>query len=176
MKHRENKKSTKASTVSFRIETRLKDRLRGIARNRGLSLSSLIEMFLRNASDFPAEPSFKLSIPEDKRQYRRKEVILPARWRIGQKEDMVEHDVILKDISVGGAYTEYVDGKSLDIVKDLQASPVALVVRLPGETQQDVIHCHPRRFHLTQGILGVGLEFTETLDEKIKAALKQYLT
>jgi antitoxin component of RelBE/YafQ-DinJ toxin-antitoxin module len=176
MKEDENRKATKASTISFRIETRLKDRLRGIARNRGHSLSSLIEMFLRNASDFPVDPSFKLSIPEDKRQYHRKEIILPARWRITQKENMVEHDVILKDISVGGAYTEYIDGQSLDIVKDLQVSPLALVVRLPGEKQQIVIHCQPRRFHLAQEILGVGLEFTEILDEKSKAVLNKYLT
>ena len=142
-------------------------------------MSSLVARILQDAFD-PPEGSVqsvqKLSMREDRRRYPRKKVTLPARWKIGEGKKVTDYDVLLKDISVGGAYTEYVNGQSLRVLEDLQMSPLAMVVRLPREQQQIILTCQTRHIHITEETVGVGLYFGEIIDSKTLAALKEYLS
>lgn len=169
----------KTSMCSFRIDRGLKDKLRVTAALRGLSMSSLVAMILRNALESPDDhvhPVQKLSMREDRRRYPRKKVTLPARWSIEEGENVMEYDVILRDISVGGAYTEYADGQGFRILENLQISPFAMVVRLPGEQHQAVLPCQAKYFHITQEIVGVGLHFSKMMKEENMAVLARYLS
>ena len=101
----------RTSMCSFRVEPHLKNELQNIAKQRARSLSSLIEQILRDylesqQSKRPYEP-----IQRDRRHHPRKEVLIPARWRFKMGKETVEHDVLVKNISAGGAYTEYLNGR-----------------------------------------------------------------
>ena len=95
----------KTSMISFRIESQLKDRLLNMALRENRSLSSLIVGLLRSSLDSQSGNAKPGGIQEEKRLQPRKQILLPARWRIRQEDDVLEHDVLLRNISVGGAYT-----------------------------------------------------------------------
>ena len=103
---------------------------------------------------------------EDKRQHLRKEILLPARWKISKGLKVLEHDVLLKNISVGGAYTEYVSGQNFQLIKNLLASSLALAVRMPEAQEPVVVDCEVTRIHITETYLGVGLRFLSTLEDE----------
>ena len=77
----------------------------------------------------------------------------------------MEHDVLLRNISVGGAYTEYVNGQNFQLIKNLQASPLALAVRMPESQEPAVVECEVSRIHISGNCVGVGLRFVSTLEK-----------
>lgn len=155
----------KMSTCSFRLDSQLKERLQAIARRQGRTLSSLIDRVLRDFLSSQRENLPENAIKREKRRHPRKEIILPARWRLKQKENVVEYDVILRNISAGGAYTEYVNGQNIEISSYLQVSPLGLIVRMPGAQKPAALDCKVIRTHITRGSVGVGLSFTKVFDE-----------
>jgi hypothetical protein len=161
---------------SFRIEPRLKEQLQIIAQKRDHSLSSLIEQAVKDFLE-SQESDFQVpATPEDRRQHPRKEVLLPARWRLRRGKDRVEHDVLIKNISGGGAYTEYMNGRVYRIFENDQSSSLELIVRLPGSQEHVVFECEPKRFHVTKESVGVGLRYTKLTDRKSLVALTGFLT
>jgi len=150
---------------SLRIQEAVKNELTAIALKEGRSLSALIEKILREFLDHREEVLFSREIQQEKRIHLRKTTLLPARWRIKLGEQLVEYDVIVKNISAGGVYTEYINGHDFQIVRKLPFSPLALVVRMPGESESTELECKVQRVHVTEESVGVGLRFTEALDE-----------
>jgi predicted HicB family RNase H-like nuclease len=154
----------KASICSFRIDAHLKQSLEAAAVREGRSLSALIVHILTQyMEEYEADSTAPVSRME-KRHYPRKEVILPARWRILREQDVGEHDVLVRNISVGGAYTEYANGRSFELVRDLYQSQLELVVRMPGASGPVSLDCEPRRMHITRDYLGVGLQFKDAIE------------
>ena len=154
------------STVSFRLDFSLKEGLLGLAEKQGRSLSSFIQQSLQDLLDSYERGSGPVRLAqEEKRQHLRKEILLPARWRIRKVDDVLEHDVLLKNISVGGAYTEYMNGQGSQLIKHLQVSPLALVVRLPESQEPVLVDCEMSRIHITGNCIGVGLRFLSTLKD-----------
>lgn len=166
----------RTSMCSFRVDPGLKKGLQAMAKQRGRSLSSLLERILR---DFLESQQADLPIATgdlDKRQHPRKKVLLPGRWRLGKGKDTLEHDVLIKNISAGGAYTEYLNGRLYRLFEKDQIPSLKLTVRLPGSKEPIALECEAVRFHLTKDCLGVGLRYTELADQKGVAALKNFLT
>ncbi|UCG13389.1 MAG: hypothetical protein JSU72_02570 [Deltaproteobacteria bacterium] len=149
----------KTSTISFRLENGLKERLQALADKQRRTLSSLIDRILQEFLDAQENGSPPGPVQEDRRHHLRKRVVLPARWKFRQGGKTVELDVLVKDISSGGAYTEYVSGNNLFFLKDIQVSPLALVVRMPGSPEPVELDSEPRRIHITRDHVGVGLSF-----------------
>jgi hypothetical protein len=154
----------RAAVCSFRIDSRLKDTLEAAAVREGRSLSALIvHMLTQYMEEYQADS--EIVVPRvEKRHHPRKEVILPGRWKITQGEEAAEHDVIVRNLSVGGVYTEYANGRSFELVNDLYGSQLELVVRLPGASGPVSLECEPRRIHITKRCLGVGFRFTNEID------------
>ena len=160
------KRKRKTSMISFRIESQLKDKLLNIALRENRSLSSLIVGLLRSSLDSQggnARPGG--SMQEEKRRQPRKQILLPARWQIRQEENLMEHDVLLRNISVGGAYTEYMNGHNFQLLMSLQVSPLALAVRMPESKVPVVMDCEVSRIHITDICIGVGLHFIADADD-----------
>ena len=76
----------------------------------------------------------------------------------------MEQDVLLRNITAGGAYTEYMNGQSFQLLKSLQISPLSLAVRMPESQEPIVMECEVSRIHITDTCIGVGLRFAETLN------------
>ena len=159
------KRKRMTSTVSFRLDFSLKEGLLGLAEKQGRSLSSFIQQSLQDLLDSYKRGSGPVRLAqEEKRQHLRKEILLPARWRIRKGHKVLEHDVLLKNISVGGAYTEYMNGQGFQILEDLNVSPLEFVVRMPSSKVPLAINCEARRFNIAGGSVGVGLRFLGVLE------------
>jgi len=158
----------RASICSFRIDSQFKESLQSVARKQGRTLSSLIERALHDYLDSCESNSPRRKIQEDRRHHLRKKVLLPARWRISEGEDVVECDVLVKDISAGGAYTEYVNGENFELIKTLKISPFALVIRIPGSAEPVVLDCKASRIYITGNHVGAGLRFTKNLSDFLR--------
>ena len=154
----------KTTTISFRIEGQLKERLLSLAMGENRSLSSLIVRLLKNSLHSQSGSTLSAGIQEERRHQPRKQILLPARWRIRQQEGVMEHDVLSRNITAGGAYTEYMNGQSLQLLKSLQISPLSLAVRMPESQEPVVMECEVSRIHITATCIGVGLRFAETLN------------
>ena len=165
----------KTAMCSLRVESHLKEKLRVAAKQKALSLSSFIEQVLRHFLESQDSAVALEETQRDRLQYSRKEVLLPGRWRLRKGKEAVEHDVLIKNISAGGAYTEYLNGHIYKLFEKGQAPSLELAVRLPGLHRPVVIECESVRFHLTKDCLGVGLRYTELTDQKSVAALKNFL-
>jgi hypothetical protein len=165
----------KTTTICFRIENQTKERLQDIAVKEARTLSSLLERILHNFLDYPEGEMGPRAVQEDRRLYRRKKIVLPARWRIHLEEEVVEHDVVVKDISAGGAYTEYINGQNFLFFKNLQVALLELVVRLPGSRDPVMLDCKVKRIHVTKDSVGVGLQFPEIVSKEDHDALKRTL-
>ena len=152
--------------ISFRIESQLKDELLNISFRENRSLSSLIVGLLRSSLDSQGGNAKPRGIQEEKRRQPRKQILLPARWRIRQEEHVLEHDVLLRNISVGGAYTEYMNGQNFQLLMSLQVSPLALAVRMPESRLPIVMDCEVSRINITDTRIGVGLHFLNGFNEK----------
>jgi len=160
---------------SFRIELRFKEELQTIAQKEGRSLSSLIGVILKHYLLSQKGDLSLQSITEDRRRCPRKEVLLPARWRILRGEDIVEHDVLIKNISAGGAYTEYVNGDLYRIFESEQPLSLELVAKLPGSSGPIELECEPTRFNIAEDRLGVGLHYTKIEKEASQVVLNKFL-
>ncbi len=165
----------KTSMCSFRVEPHLKEGLQTIAKQRARSLSSLIENVLQDFVESQQAELPRDAIEKDRRQYPRKEILLPARWRLRKGKDTLEHDVLIKNISAGGAYTEYLNGQIYKLFEKNHKTSLKLTARLPGSRESVALECEAVRFHLTRDCLGVGLRYTELADQKTVAALKNFL-
>jgi hypothetical protein len=166
----------KTSMCSFRVEPHLKEKLHTIARQQARSLSSLIEQVLQDFVELQQAELPRDAIEKDRRQHPRKEILLPARWRLRKGKDTLEHDVLIKNISAGGAYTEYLNGQIYKFFEKNHKTSLKLTVRLPGLRESVALECEAVRFHLTRDCLGVGLRYIELADQKTVAALKNFLT
>jgi hypothetical protein len=149
----------KMASCSFRIQGYVKKSLQDLAGKQGRTLSSLIELILLDFLDKQEGRPLLSTSQGDKRHYPRKKVVLPARWRINRGESAVEYDVIVKNISSGGAYTEYINGQSSGLIENLQVSSLRLFVRLPGSQIPFALDCETRHIHITKNAIGVGLHF-----------------
>ena len=152
-------RSRKTSMISFRIESQLKNKILDIALRENRSLSSLIVGLLESSLDSQGGNAKRRGIREEKRCQRRRQILLPARWRIRQEDAVLEYDVLLRNISVGGAYTEYMNGQNFQLLMSLQVSPLALAVRMPESEGPVVMDCEVSRIHITDTCIGVGLHF-----------------
>jgi predicted transcriptional regulator len=160
------KRKRMTSTVTFRLDYSLKKGLCGLAEKQGHSLSSLIQKTLQDLLDSYEGGSRPVRLAqEEKRQHLRKEILLPARWRIRKGHKVLEHDVLVKNISVGGAYTEYLNGKSFQLFEDLLDSQLALVIRMPKWQEPVALNCKVRRIQITRNCVDVGLSFINISEE-----------
>jgi len=160
------KRKRMTSTVSFRLDLSLKEGLLGLAEKQGRTLSSFIQQSLQDLLDSYERGSGPVGLAqEEKRQHLRKEILLPARWRIRKGHKVLEHDVLLKNISVGGAYTEYMNGQGFKILEDLNVSPLEFVVRMPSSKVPLAINSEARRINIAGGSVGVGLSFINISEE-----------
>jgi predicted transcriptional regulator len=161
------KRKRMTSTVTFRLSYTLKEGLLNLAEKQGRSLSSLIQQGLQDLLNSHECGGGPVRIAqEEKRQHLRREILLPARWRIRKGQKLLEHDVLLKNISVGGAYTEYMSGQSFQFIRNLGVLPLALAVRMPGLQEPVVLDCEVKRIHATEGFVGVGLGFTKEFEDE----------
>lgn len=162
----------KTSMISFRVENQLKSKLEAVALKEGRTLSSCIVRILQDSLDPQHDAKPLRGIQEERRHHPRKQILLPARWRIRQEDYVVDHDVLLRNLSVGGAYTEYINGKGFQLFQDLQDSLLALIVRIPGSEEPVVLDCKVSRIHITSDRTGVGLRFLDSLRNENLMELK----
>jgi hypothetical protein len=148
--------------ISFRITDQLKKKLEDRALRERRSLSSCIVRIVQDSLESQEYNTPPRGMQEDRRDHSRKQVLLPARLRIRHESDSLEHDVLLRNISVGGAYTEYVNGQNMQLIKSLQVSPLALAVRMPESKSAILVDCKVSRIHITGDCIGVGLHFIDT--------------
>ena len=164
----------RTSMVSLRIGQGLKREIRTMAKKQGRSLSSLIEHILQNWLE-KQKGDLPHTAQVDRRRFARKDVVLPARWRFQGGNRIVEHDVLIRNVSAGGVYTEYLNGRQYPLFEKNQAWSLELAVRLPGLEMPVALECVAVRFHVTEDCLGVGLRYTESADSKSLAALRRFL-
>jgi len=158
----------KASVCSFRIEQGVKERLQAVADQKGRSLSSLIERILDNFLGCYEKGNLPFdSAKQERRGHTRRDILIPARWRVGNKYDFVEYDVIVKNISRGGTCTVYSNGYSFRVLEQLQVQPFRLFIKLPGLWEPVELDCEARRFHITKSSTSVGIEFVNLLRENV---------
>ncbi|UCG12406.1 MAG: PilZ domain-containing protein [Deltaproteobacteria bacterium] len=157
----------KTTTISFRLEEERKKKLQLVAVKDGRTLSSLLERIIRSHLDSSGDNLSLNARQDDKRFHPRKEVLLPARWRIRQGQDEIEHDVIVRNISASGAYTEYSNGQNVEFFKKLRDESLALVARFPGSHRSVALDCRVTRFQITSHSVGVGLRFIETFHQDV---------
>jgi len=158
----------KACVCSFRIEQGVKERMQAVAGEKGRSLSSLIERILSNFLDSYEKGNLSSdAVKQERRNHTRKDILIPARWRVGNKDDFVEYDVLVKNISTGGAYTVYSNGYNFRMLEELKAQPFRLFIKLPGLWEPAELDCEARRFHLTKASTSVGIEFVNALRENV---------
>jgi predicted DNA-binding protein len=161
-----NRQKRKASSCSFRLEPNVKERLQVVAGKQGRTLSSLIERTLNCfLASYEKGNLDSHSVQQDRRQHPRKDTLIPARWRVGNKDDFIEYDVIVKNISTSGAYTFYSNGCNFHLLEKLKAQPFRLYIKLPGVNKPVELDCEARRFHITEDSTSVGIEFVNTLME-----------
>lgn len=160
-------RKTKTATISLRIDKQFKDRLQTIATTRGHTLSSLLVRIFQDFLKSYERDSALGVIQKDRRNHLRTKVTLPALWKFRRRKGHVEHGVLVKNISAGGAYTEYIDGKDSAFLKDLQGSALSLVVRMPGSKETLELDSEVRRINITEEAVGVALRFINSLDEEI---------
>ncbi len=158
------RRKRKTSTITFRIEDQLKEGLQTIAAKQGRTLSSLLDRILQSFMDAHENDSPLGTIEEERREHLRRKMIIPARWKFRQKESDVEYDVIVKNISPAGACTEYINGRNLSLFRDLHASPLTLVVRMPGSPEPAELECDVKHFSITRDLVRVGLCFVNMSD------------
>jgi len=157
----------KACVCSFRIEQGVKERLQAVADQKGRSFSSLIERILNNFLESNEKGILPYdAVKQERRHHIRKDILIPARWRVGNKDDFVEYDVLVKNISAGGAHTVYSNGYNFRMLDQLLAKPFILFIRLPGLWGPVEVDCEARRFHLTKSSISVGVEFVNALSEE----------
>jgi hypothetical protein len=149
---------------SFRVDARLKETLEAAAAREGRSLSALIVTILNQRLDEYQAGSAARVTKVEKREHPRKEVLLPARWRIFDGDQVGEHDVIVRNISAGGAYTEYRNGHGFDFLQNMHDSRFSLVVRMPQSPEPVALDCEAKRIEITGDCLGVGLRFSTTIE------------
>jgi predicted DNA-binding protein len=158
----------KACVCSFRIEQVVKERLQAVADQKGRSLSSLIERILNNfLGSYEKGNSPFDSAKQERREHTRRDIFIPARWRVGNKYDFVEYDVLVENISRGGTCTVYSNGYSFRVLEQLQAQPFRLFIKLPGLWEPVELDCEARRFHITKASASVGIEFVNVLRENV---------
>ena len=161
-----NKRRRKASSCSFRLEPNVKERLQAVAKKQGRTLSSLIERTLNCFIDSYEKGNLdSYLVQQDRREHPRRDTLIPARWRIGNKDDFIEYDVIVKNISTSGAYTFYSNGCNFHLLEKLKAQPFSLYIKLPGVDKPVELDCEARRFYITKDSTSVGIEFVNTLKE-----------
>ena len=160
------KRKKKTSTICIRVEKDAKERLATIAAKGGRTLSSQISQVLHNFLDLYEGGSPYGAIHKERRNHARGKVLLPARWRmkLGKKE--IEKDVLVKNISASGAYTEYINGKNFAFLKDLQSSTLSLVVRMPGSQKAVALDSEVRRIQITEESVNVALCFKDRLNQE----------
>ena len=168
-------KDKKTAMCSFRVDRDFKQKLKAVAQNKGTSLSTLIEKVLENFIESQKAHLYSEVLRIDRRRHWRKEVLLPARWRLHKDRSSVEHDVLIRNISIGGAYTEYMNGEHYKIFANDRSLSLGLVARLPGSQEPVVLDCKPVRFHITRDSLGVGLRYTRMMDETSQISLNKFL-
>ena len=165
----------RTSMISLRIEPLHKQELESLAREKRCSLSSLIQQVLKDFLEMPGTDPQRTP-KRDKRRHPRKDVLLPARLRVRKEKEPVEHDVLIRNISAGGAYTEFVNGQLFGLFQKYHSDLLELAVRLPGSREPVVFECEPKRFHITEECLGVGLHYTKMTAEKSLLALARFLS
>ena len=158
-------RSTKTSTISLRINEQLKESLKTNAARRGQTLTYMLTRILKDFLKSYESGSHLEEIQKERRNHQRKKIILPARWRFRRRKDQVEKSVLVKNICAGGAYTEYINGKTFSFLKNLQGSTFSLVVRMPGSQKAVELDSEVRRILITEESVGVALRFISTLDE-----------
>ena len=157
---------TKTSTITFRIDEQLKEWLKTNAARQGQTLTSLLVRVLQGFFE-----SYESGLPiggiqRERRNHVRRKVILPARWKFRRSKDQAEHDVLVRNICAGGAYTEYINGKNLSFLEDLRSSTFSLVVRMPGSQKALELESEVRRIQITEESVNVALRFIDTLNEE----------
>ena len=161
----EKYRGQKTSMCSLRIQQDVKNQLTTVAAKQRRTLSALIKKILQEYLDSCNDNSEPAVFPEERRRQPRKKIVIPARWRVKDGQSLVEHDVIVKNISSGGAYTEYINGQSFHLLKNLLFSSLGLVVRMPGFHESVELDCQVQRIHITKQSVGIGLRFTNIQTE-----------
>jgi len=168
LRSKSGEQKRKTSACSFRIDATLKEKLQTIADVQSRSLSSLLELILHSCIDLYEKGDLHLEVlRKDRRQYLRIEILLPGRWRVGVGKDMVEYDVIVKNLSSGGAWTVHYNGKDSQLVKELYVQPLRLFIKLPGSQQPVELDSKVKHIHINKDSTSVGLEFVRELAEDI---------
>ena len=160
------KQTRKTSTICLRIERHAKEKLATIAAKEGRTLSSQISRVLHDFLESYEGGSRYGAIYKERRNHEREKVLLPARWRMTLGEKEVEKDVLVKNISATGAYTEYINGKNFAFLKNLQSSTFSLVVRLPRMQEVIEIDSEIRRIQITEESVNVALRFIDIPNEE----------
>ena len=156
----ESKSKGRGILISLRINEQLKESLKTNAARRGQTLTYMLTRILKDFLKSYESGSHLEEIQKERRNHQRKKIILPARWRFRRRKDQVEKSVLVKNICAGGAYTEYINGKTFSFLKNLQGSTFSLVVRMPGS--QKAVELDSL---ITEESVGVALRFISTLDE-----------
>ena len=159
-------RTRKTSTICLRIERHAKEKLATIAAKEGRTLSSQICQALHGFLELYEGGLSYGAIHKERRKQAREEILLPARWRMKLGEREMEKDVIVKNISATGAYTEYINGKNFSLLRDLQSSTFSLVVRLPRMQEAIELDSEIRRIQISDESVKVALRFIDILNEE----------
>lgn len=155
----------KERIFSLRLTSSMRDALGKAAERDRRSIASLLEKII---SDYLAKEGIRweeASSYQDRRQYRRTNVYLPARLTIQQAAHISEQtEALIENMSLGGSYVTYTNGHRSPW--ELQSS-IHLVVRIPGTVAPLELLCRAIRVLRDEQKIGVGLQHIEAPKETL---------
>ena len=131
----------KDSLICFRLSRDLRDAVIKVAKERRQSLSSTMEIALIN---YLNEREAMKDIENDRRQYPRKPLSIPAFINHYSSENSQLNEASVLDISLGGIKISIPGNMKYEISFDPQKSKFQIIFTLPNEKRPLLLACEPR--------------------------------
>jgi hypothetical protein len=147
----------KDKIFSLRLTTGMRQALGVAARRDRRSIASLLEKIIAEYLTQESIQWEKDAVYQNRRQYPRSDVSLPARLTIQQASGVFEEtETLIENMSLGGSYVTYADGNSPPW---MLRNSIRLIVRIPGAPGPLELDCRAVRIIRDERKVGVGLQY-----------------
>jgi hypothetical protein len=155
----------KERIFSLRLTAAMREALGKAANRERRSVASLLEKIIADYLSKEGIRWEKAPLHDERRQYPRKGVSLPARMTILESQEICEEtEALVENMSMGGAYVSYTNGHRSPWKL---ASGIHLVVRIPRSSDPMEIGCRAVRVMRDEHKVGVGLQYVDPSPENL---------
>jgi len=155
----------KEKIFSLRLTTGMRQALGVAARRDRRSIASLLEKIVADYLTQEGIPWEKAAVDQNRWQYARSGVSLPARLAIQQTSGVFEEtEALIENMSLGGSYVTYPDGNSPPW---MLRNPIRLIVRIPGASGPLELDCRAVRIIRDERKVSVGLQYLGVARENL---------